>query len=431
MKVEQVSISKIKVLKRAREDKGDIEGLADSIKLKGLIQPITVNQNYELIAGERRLLATTMAGFRTIDAVIRDSKGILDDMEVELVENLVRKDMTWQEIALHEKKIFDFKAKKGKWNQRQQADMLKQSQMQTSRNIQMAEALEMLPELGKMASFSDAWKEYKKLEEEVVTEHLAKSVPANVKAASKWAADHYIVGDAFVGMSKQPAASTHFAEIDPPYGVDLDKRKGRNKSDNMEAYNEVDADEYINFYERAAKEVYRILRPDSFAVFWYGWDWHSDIRDILLGAGFKVPTIPAIWAKGNVGQTASPDTTLGSCHEPFWLARKGQPKLKKPGRGNVFEFSPVSSTKKIHPTERPIGLMQEIMETCLWPGSNIMVPFLGSGVTLRAAYSLSHTGFGWDLSEENKKRFMKRVGEDKGEKGPDLAAMADAMEAAK
>lgn len=408
----EFDISRIIVKDRYRDDKGDIPTLAESIKNIGLIQPITVDDKNRLIAGERRLLAHKHLGLEKIKAIVRPSKGEIDALEVELLENVARKDMTWQEICKLEKAIWDLKSKKGKWTQQQQSELLKTNQGDTSRHIRMAEALEMIPDLAERVSFDDAWKEYKKIEEGFVTEMMAKKRPETIKKAAQWAQDHYKVGDAFEGMAKCRDELVHFAEIDPPYGVDLDKRKGRNKVSGMDEYNEVDADEYVLFYEKVAAEVYRILKPDSFAVFWYGWDWHSDVMGVLRKVGFRIPTIPAIWNKGLVGQTASPDTTLGSCHEPFFLARKGTPKLKKPGRGNVFSFSPVSPSSKIHPTERPVDLMEEVINTCLFPGSVILVPFLGSGATLRAAYRTGHTGFGWDLSEEHKKRFLKKVADE-------------------
>lgn len=406
-----VDIDKIKVLPRARQDRGDIDGLAAAIKEKGLIQPITINQRYELLAGERRLEAHKKLGLKTIDTIMRPTKDPIDAMEIELMENIARKDMTWPEIAHLEKRIFDKKSEAGQWSVRKQAEMLHESKSSTHRNIKMAEALETLPELGEL-TFDQAWKEYSKLEEGVISDFITAKVPSNIKIAAKWAKDHYHVGDAFEGMKKLRKDLVHFAEIDPPYAVELDKRKSRNQKDNMQEYNEVDADEYLHFYERTASEVFRLLKPDSFAVFWFAYDWFPEVRDIIQKAGFKIPTVPAIWTKGQAGQTASPDTTLGSCHEPFWLARKGLPKLKKPGRANVFEFTPLASQRKIHPTERPIELMTEILDTCLWPGSTVLIPFLGSGVTLRAAYQRSHTGFGWDLSEETKKKFLKKVAED-------------------
>lgn len=412
----EVPIANIIVKGRFRQEMGDVEALADSIQAIGLLQPITIDDRMHLLAGERRLLAHKQLGKTFISALVRPYKDTVDALEVELAENLARKDMTWQEISRLEKRIYDEKLKVGHWTNREQAKMLNESKSTTNRNIKMAEAMEMIPELAHHTTFDDAWKEYKKIEENFVAKILQEKVPENVRQASKWADDHYHVGDAFVGMRKIRDGLAHFAEIDPPYGVDLDRRKSRNKtSASMQEYNEVDADEYIPFYAKIAGEIFRILKADSFAVFWYGWDWHEEVRQVLLSAGFKVPTVPAIWTKGNAGQTASPDTTFGSCHEPFFLARKGMPKLAKPGRGNVFDFKPVPASHKVHATERPIELMEEILNTCLFPGSTIIIPFLGSGATLRAAYKTGHTGFGWDLSEEHKKGFLKNVAKDVGE----------------
>lgn len=412
MQFQEVEISRIKIKDRFREDKGDIPALAQQITDAGrLIQPISLNQYYELVAGERRLLACIALGWTTIPAIIHDITGKVNKLRIELLENIARKDMTWVERARLEKAIFDNESEHDpSWTQRYQSALLDTSLGAVNRRLQLAEALETLPDLAEYTNEDDAFKALKTLEEEVIIRHLEKSTPQEVIQASQWAADHYRVGDAFAGMAGVKAGQVHFADVDPPYGVELDRRKGRNKADTkMSQYNEVDADEYIAFYEKAATEVFRILRNDSFAIFWYGPTWHSETRDTLRKIGFGVADVNAIWTKGAVGQTASPDTSFGSCFEPFWLARKGKPKLAKPGRGNVFDFKMVSSKQKIHSTEKPLDLMAEVLACCCFPGSRIMVPFLGSGVTLRAAYALGHTGFGWDLSERHKELFLRKV----------------------
>jgi len=163
-------------------------------------------------------------------------------------------------------------------------------------------------------------------------------------------------------------------------------------------------------FETTASLVKDCLEPHAFAVFWYGMSRHQEVLEILRRVGWSVPDIPAIWYKGEVGQTASPDTTFGSCYEPFFVARKGQPKLARPGRGNVFNFT--SLQKKTHPTEKPVWLLEELLRVFCWPGSRVLCPFLGSGVTLRAAYKLGHTGMGWDLSERHKAGFLATVAAD-------------------
>ena len=67
-----VKISDIKIKKRVRKDLGDLEGLKDSLKLYGLLNPITINSKYELVAGERRLNAAKELGWEKINANILD-----------------------------------------------------------------------------------------------------------------------------------------------------------------------------------------------------------------------------------------------------------------------------------------------------------------------------------------------------------------------
>ena len=56
--------------------------------------------------------------------------------------------------------------------------------------------------------------------------------------------------------------------------------------------------------------------------------------------------------------------------------------------------------------------MQEIVRTFAYPGAVCMVPFLGSGVTLQAVYKEGMLGFGWDLDEKLKDKFLVTVAED-------------------
>jgi len=99
-------IALILVEDRAREELGDIDELAESIKLKGVLQPITVNQDGRLLAGERRLRASVRAGLTTIPVIIRESDEV-DALEVELSENIYRKDLEWQERVRLEEKIYE------------------------------------------------------------------------------------------------------------------------------------------------------------------------------------------------------------------------------------------------------------------------------------------------------------------------------------
>ncbi|MGT2865315.1 ParB/RepB/Spo0J family partition protein [Streptococcus fryi] len=74
----------------------ELEELAQSIKENGLIQPIIVRKSdiigYELIAGERRLRASQLAGLTTIPAIIKNISAD-DSMKQAIIENLQRQDL--------------------------------------------------------------------------------------------------------------------------------------------------------------------------------------------------------------------------------------------------------------------------------------------------------------------------------------------------
>ena len=90
-------------------DEKELNDLADSIKLHGIIQPLVlrrIGDKYEIIAGERRYKASVLAGLTQVPAVIMN----IDDQksaEVAVVENLQRKDLTAIEEAQSYKKILD------------------------------------------------------------------------------------------------------------------------------------------------------------------------------------------------------------------------------------------------------------------------------------------------------------------------------------
>ena len=88
---------------RTHFDKEALQELADSIKIQGIIQPVTLRQlgtnSYQLISGERRLQASKLAGLETIPAYIRKA----DDqqmLEMALIENIQRENLNAIEIAL-------------------------------------------------------------------------------------------------------------------------------------------------------------------------------------------------------------------------------------------------------------------------------------------------------------------------------------------
>jgi len=87
----------------------DLQELVESIKEHGIIQPLIVtkdNNDWQLIAGERRLRSAKLAGFDSVPAIVREMSE-QKKMEIALIENLQRKDLNPLETALAYQKLID------------------------------------------------------------------------------------------------------------------------------------------------------------------------------------------------------------------------------------------------------------------------------------------------------------------------------------
>jgi len=100
-----VAIKDIKIKKRVRKDLGNLDDLKDSLRNYGLLNPITLNRRYELIAGERRLQAATQLGWTNIQANIIDNLTEIEELEMELEENNQRKEFTDGELLAGYKRL--------------------------------------------------------------------------------------------------------------------------------------------------------------------------------------------------------------------------------------------------------------------------------------------------------------------------------------
>lgn len=436
--LKHLSIEDIQTDERYRKDFGDLEALAESIREKGVLQPITVSKNLKLLAGERRLRAAKLAGLTKIPALVRLTDGEIDAREVELYENVFRQDFAWHERdALIAEIDRLYKEKDINWSGRKTAQLLNKSVTDVARSIKMAKAVELLPELKEKGTAAEAQKVVAKLEEDAITHEMHKRQVDKLKALDgpvmpgapvvtdlqqtiarmlRMAESNYKVGDVFQGLSDlRTTGAVHLIECDPPYGINLkDKKAGAKdniEADVLNAYQDVPPEQYKEFLDRLAKELYRVAGRDCWLVFWFGPTWHTEVRDALKGAGWKVDDIPGIWVKP-AGQTLAVEHYLARSYEPFFMASKGSPVMVKRGRRNVFDYSGTAAKEKYHTTQRPLPMMEDLLGTFTMPNSIVLCPFLGSGTTIRAAYNLGMSCFGWDVSDAYKKKFMLAVEED-------------------
>jgi ParB family chromosome partitioning protein len=119
----KVAIERIRIDEdtRIRKDLGNLEPLQQSISQVGLINPVLIDEQGKLVAGYRRLSACRNLGWEEIDATVVTLEGDeLQMLEVEVAENLHRKDFTPDEILATQKRreqIIESRRKKG-WFER-------------------------------------------------------------------------------------------------------------------------------------------------------------------------------------------------------------------------------------------------------------------------------------------------------------------------
>lgn len=414
---------------RFREDYGSMAELIHSIKTHGIIQPLAVYeraqsgdellQPYVLVAGGRRLRACQEAEIENVPVRIytRD----LSELELrtlELAENLYRKDLDWAETAKLQREIHLLQVEihgaasggpgNEGWTLANTAELLGVSRSAVGTNVQLAEAIEAIPEVANCKTARDASKLIDNLREADVRRELARR--AEARAAShpflQQMADRYVIKDVIEGLTAQQSDFFDMAEIDPPYAIDLVEVK---KENNCTAYNEVPESAYVPFMAKVLSETYRVLKPNGWLVCWFGPEpWFETMYQAIIAAGFAGHRMAGVWVKPT-GQTMQPNTSLANAYEMFFYARKGAPVLAKPGRINVYNTPPVSPDKKIHPTERPVDLMVDVLSTFSLEGSNIIVPFAGSGATLIAAAMSKRSAIGFDLSSEFRDKYLLKV----------------------
>ena len=98
-KIIEIEISKIKIKKRIRKQLLDIQPLMNSLKKFGQFTPIIINETLELIAGNRRLEAAKLLSWHKIQAIVINRKTELEKLELELEENIQRRDLNIDEIS--------------------------------------------------------------------------------------------------------------------------------------------------------------------------------------------------------------------------------------------------------------------------------------------------------------------------------------------
>jgi len=442
-RVEVLPISNIDKGTRFRQDYKDVHVLSRSIESEGLINPIAVYETlneigdsiYLLLAGGRRLRAHEILKRDTIPCRIYDRElSTLEIRSIELQENINREELSYEEEVQLKKKIHELQIEihgpktstapdaEGH-SMRDTAKLLNITPATLSRDMKIANAMERFPELqwDKCKDKQAAFKLITNIEGSINRMEVAKEVEKKIGGVDKQKKtlfDAYQVNCFFEGVKECPDNFFNLVEIDPPYAIDITRVK---KGYDYEGYNEIPSEEYPRFMQRTFEACYQKMATDSWIICWFGPDpWFADIKQWLYTTGFNTTGLVGIWTKGAsedgtdiitsaTGQTHMPNSRLANAYEMFYYAWKGNPTLSKPGSSNVFGYKPVPSARKSHPTERPLDLMGDLLNTFGVEGSRVLVPFAGSGNTLISAIQNKMFPIGFDLTQAYKDSYVIKV----------------------
>jgi DNA modification methylase len=192
-----------------------------------------------------------------------------------------------------------------------------------------------------------------------------------------------INGDCTEVLKTIAAESVDFVLTDPPYFVRYKDRCGRT----------IKNDSHPGTLLKAFDDVYRVLKPNSLCISFYGWQAIDAFMQAWKSAGFT-PVGHIVWHKGY----ASNARFFRYCHEQAYVLAKGRPSLPAEPLSDVQPW--IYSGNRSHPTEKSVGILKPLIETFTKPGQVVLDPFAGSGSTLVAASLAGREYLGIELESK-------------------------------
>ena len=190
----------------------------------------------------------------------------------------------------------------------------------------------------------------------------------------------FMLGDSVQIMSTFPDAAVDFILTDPPYLVGFKDRSGRSIANDIN-------NEWV---QPAFEQMYRVLKPDALAVSFYGWNRVDTFMTAWKLAGFRVVG-HLVFTKSYASKAAF----VGYRHECAYLLAKGRPQVPGQPLPDVLPWA--YSGNRHHPTEKPVGSLQPLIESFTRPGDIVLDPFAGSGSTCVAAAKCGRRYIGIEL----------------------------------
>lgn len=187
-------------------------------------------------------------------------------------------------------------------------------------------------------------------------------------------------GDCVQLLKTLPTESVDLVLTDPPYFVRYRDRTGRTIA------NDANPDSVIG----AFTDLYRVLRPNSFCISFYGWNSVDAFMRAWRRAGFQ-PVGHVVWKKDYASSTGF----VRARHEQAYLLAKGRPVRPENPIDDVRDWKYTGNVR--HPTEKDPSILEPLIRCFSNAGDVVLDPFAGSGSTLIAAVRTGRCYLGIEL----------------------------------
>ena len=248
---------------RTRKDYGDADsllGLAQSISKNGLLHPVVIDDSYTLRAGGRRLTAMLQLGWDECEVNMLSDLSPLSKLEVELEENLHRKNFEYAEQVALVKRIHEIKSaiaiEEGAetWTIDDTAKALGVEKNTVQQDIALAKEIESDPSIGKAKNKGQAKARARRAKE-------VRRIQAEVLASPTIPSEEVILGDSIDILPNIPSNSVDLVLCDPPFGVKFDENSRNLGYETTYGDFYDDLDNVCGLLEDTIPQLFRILKP--------------------------------------------------------------------------------------------------------------------------------------------------------------------------
>ncbi len=196
-------------------------------------------------------------------------------------------------------------------------------------------------------------------------------------------------------LPRQPAGRAAAVITDPPYGIAYQSTKGVSIAN--------DDAPYIWWL----REAHRVTRDGGALLCFHRWDVADAFKLAIESAGWTLRS-QVVWNRcvHGMGDTRC---TFAPQHELIWFATKGRFRFPGARPKSVYSIPYVHPRNRSHPHEKPVQLMQELVEAITKPGDLVIDPFTGSGPTGEACKRAGRRFLGIELDPDHARHARARL----------------------